>query len=95
MIGLGPTIPEANYCLSKEFLCLDQRIRQTIDLVAGVVEGERSSGRSRNAHSFHEGLRAVMASTDRDTFAVEDGADIVGVCVFENEGDHGCLFFGS
>ena len=51
-------------------------VHQYVHLLKGIVEGERSAYRSKNAQAVHQGLGTVVAGAYGDAEAVEQGADV-------------------
>src|SRR5260221_12568906 len=78
---------------SREYLAdLHERPPERVQFLAGVVHREGRARRPRNLEAIHHRLRAVMAGPDRDTFLIEDRADVVGVhAVHDERQDAGLL----
>src|ERR1700733_13482547 len=57
-----------------------------VDLLEGVIEGERGARGGRHLEEFHHGHGAVMAGADGDAALVEDGAEIVRMHARDHEG---------
>ena len=65
-----------------------ERIGQSVDVVAVVVEVEAGAGGGVDAEQAHQRLGAVVAGADADVALVEHLADVVGVDVAEREAEH-------
>src|SRR5580698_7394380 len=67
---------------------------EPVDLLEGVVEGERSVRGGRYLEEFHHRHGAVMAGADGDAILVEDRAEIVRMHALDDEGHQACLVAG-
>src|SRR6478736_9170518 len=65
--------------------------RQSINFFPGVVEAERGARGGGNAEAQHHRLCAVVPGADGDAFLIEDRADVVGVNVLYDKGEHAGL----
>ena len=62
-----------------------QRAPERVDVLAGVVHRQRGTRGGGHAKAIHDRLRAMMAGTDGNAFAIDDGADVVRVYAVEHE----------
>src|SRR5512141_2967657 len=72
--------------------CLVNAFDESVDVRRIVVDVERSSRRSRNVEPAHQRLRAVMAGTNADTIAVENGREIVRMHIAHREAHDSAAF---
>src|SRR5918993_3118651 len=75
------------YLLAEDFDHFPHRGGEAVNLLLRVVEGEGGAGRGRHFEVLHDGLRAVVAGADGDALAVEDGAHVVRMHLFDDEGE--------
>ena len=65
-----------------------------VDVLAGVVEGERGADGAFDAEAAEDWLGAVVAGANGDALAVERGADVFGAIAVEDEGEDTGFFAG-
>src|SRR6202012_936582 len=70
------------------------RIEEDVDLLVGVVEGERRAHGRLQPQPPQRGLRAVMTRADRDSFGVQSLADLERFVTGEYEGQHAGVLRG-
>src|SRR5450755_2801779 len=67
---------------------------QSIDVLTGVVKGQRGANCALVPEPAHDRLRAVVAGPHRDSLAVKRAADLLGGEPVENERQYGRLLGG-
>jgi len=55
--------------------------RQRVNLVMRCVDAETGARRAVEAETMHQRLRAMMAGADGDPLTIEQGRDVMGVCL--------------
>src|SRR5687768_15498128 len=59
---------------------------ESVNLFGRIIEREGSARSCRNTETFHQRLGAMMAGANGDTFAIEDGADVVRMYSLQDKG---------
>src|SRR5580700_1088587 len=77
--------------MSPASLKTQERGHQRIDILTGVVEGQRRTDCALNSHAAQDGLSTVVARSYRDALLVERDSNIFGANVIENERHHARL----
>src|SRR5450631_2090987 len=65
---------------------------ERVNILIGVVKGERWPHGRLQSKPAQDRLRAMMAGADSNALPVERGADILGSAAIEHEGDHARFF---
>src|SRR5512143_1133454 len=79
--------------MTENLLCLVHAFDERVDVRRIVVDVERSSRRSGNVEPAHQRLRAMVAGTNADTIAVENGREIVRMHIAHSEAHDSAAFF--
>jgi hypothetical protein len=59
-----------------------------IDVLTGVVEGERRADRALNSHAAQDGLSTVVAGSHCNALLVERDSNMLSAIVVQNERHH-------
>ena len=73
---------------AKQFLRLDQRLRQVVDFFPGVIHPERGPARGRDVEPLQQRHHAMGAGAHRDALPVDHGGDVVRMRALHLERDH-------
>src|SRR6516162_5617754 len=91
-------LPPPELCSARrsceETLRLDQGLRKPVHLGARVVKAERGPAGGGHPETSQQRHHAMGAGAHRDTGAVDDGRDIVGMGALELEGNNRALVLG-
>src|SRR5271167_2408801 len=80
---------------SEHFLDFIDAAHQSVNFLVSIIASQSGAGGGGDAEAVHQGLGAVMAGADGDSFLVEHGADVVRVDAVEHERDGPGALFGS
>src|SRR5580692_10961402 len=79
-LAMSPTCLEPEQCGDKG-----------VNILTGVVKGQRRANRAFNSHATQDGLSTVVAGSHGDTLVVERDSNIFRANVIENERHHTSL----